>query len=165
MDHLPEGSVAPDFGLQDADGESYLLSSQTEKAPVMLAFYKSACPTCELTFPFIQQLYEGFAPGRRPAIWGVSQDDMEETRRFSGEIGVGFPVLVDEYPYAVSVEYEVHYVPTLYLVGRDGQIKLADFGFSKPALRSVAEFFAGELSQPAPVLFSGQDRLPDRRPG
>ena len=165
MDHLREGSVAPDFELQSAVGESFILSSQAQKAPVLLAFYKSACPTCQFTFPFIQQIYEGFVSGSRPVIWGVSQDDVTETRRFSDEIGIQFPVLVDEHPYPVSVDYEIQYVPTLYLIDRDGQIKLADFGFSKPALRFAAEYLADELSQPTPVLFSEQDQLPERRPG
>jgi peroxiredoxin len=165
MDHLAEGSIAPNFELSTVDGDSFRLSDQVAVGPFMLVFYKSSCPTCQLTLPFIQQLYEGFGPGQPPSIWAVSQDDVSETRRFGQEFGLQFPLLVDNHPYAVSDLYGLSYVPTVYLIDGDGQIEVADMGFSKPALGRVAESFRKQLNRPVPDLFSGHPKLPERRPG
>ncbi len=164
MDHLPEGTLAPDFELSTADGSPFRLSEHAGDRPVLLAFYKSACPTCQLTFPFIERLFGGFGPEARPAIWGISQDEAGPTRDFAERFGLGFPVLIDAHPYPVSVDYEVRYVPTVYLIDPGRRIRMADFGFSKPALRSAADAFARSLDRTAPDLFAG-DGLPERRPG
>lgn len=165
MENLPEGSSAPDFELPAADGSSFRLSRQRDNGPVMLAFYKSSCPTCQLTIPFIEQLFDGFDGGARPAIWAVSQDDAGETMEFIRRFGLSFPVLIDEHPFQVSSDYRLQYVPTLYLIDSDGRIRVADHGFSKPALTTIAGMFSEHLKQPAPVLFRDTDGLPERRPG
>ena len=164
MDHLPEGARAPDFELSTADGARFRLSDHVADRPVLLAFYKSACPTCQLTFPFIERLFDGFGPDARPAIWGISQDEADATRDFAERFGLGFPVLIDEHPYPVSVDFEIRYVPTMYLIDSGGLIRMADFGFSKPALRTAADAFSKSLDRPSPDLFAG-DGLPERRPG
>lgn len=165
MEHLAEGTIAPDFELSSVDGTAFRLSEHTARGPVMLAFYKGACPTCQMTFPFIERLFEGFGPRVHPAIWGISQDEAEETRSFARRFGLRFPVLVDDHPYPVSSDYELHYVPTVYLIDRKGRIELADFGFSKAALNRVAEAFSAHWKRPTPALFDDAASLPERRPG
>ena len=165
MEHLPEGSSAPDFELPTAGGSSFRLSRQTENGPVLLAFFKVSCPTCQLTLPVIEQLFDGFDEGARPTIWAVSQDDAGDTMEFVRRFGLSFPVLIDEHPFEVSSDYGLRYVPTLFVVDGDGRIRLADHGFSKPALTKIAGMFSEHLNQPAPMLFGDTDGLPDRRPG
>ena len=58
------GSKAPVFRLGS-------FSLENLAAPVLLAFFKINCPTCQLTFPFLQRL----ADRGGPRIVGVSQDD------------------------------------------------------------------------------------------
>jgi peroxiredoxin len=163
MEHLPEGSNAPDFVLESISGEPFGLTAALADGALALVFFKSSCPTCQLTLPFIQSLYASCGPGTR--IWGVSQDDRPETRRFAERYDLAFPILVDEHPYRVSDDYALKYVPTVYRIAADGRIQLADFGFSKPALRDLAAFFAGEAGIEPPHLFGDTDRLPERRPG
>ncbi len=165
MDHLEEGSSAPDFELQTPDGVRLKLSEAIRSGPVALVFYKSSCPTSQFTFPFIQKIFGGLSASSKPGIWGLSQDDSQETRHFIAEHGLGFPVAIDEYPYPVSSSYEVHFVPTLYLIDRERRIRMADFGFSKAALNTMAEELADALGCAPPSVFSAGDGLPEKRPG
>ena len=59
--------------------------------PVLLAFFKITCPVCQLTFPFLERLHTA---GTLP-IYGISQNDAEDTREFNQHFGVTFPTLLD----------------------------------------------------------------------
>jgi peroxiredoxin len=163
MDHLPTGSTAPDFELQTLEGQSLRLSEALESGPVMVVFYKQSCPTCQLTFPFIQRLFATAGAGSEVRIWAISQDAVEETRAFVGEYGLEFPVLLDAHPYPVSSDYELRFVPTFYLVDGDQTIQVADFGFSKPTLSSIARRL--KLEDDGALFGEDYQSLPDYRPG
>jgi peroxiredoxin len=165
MDHLDEGSVAPDFELLTPDGVPGILSEALKSGPMALAFYKASCPTSQLTFPFIQKIFQGLEEDTEPRIWGISQDNSAETAAFIAEHGLKFPVLIDDHPHEVSRAYELRFVPTLYLIDRDQRIILADFGFSKPALNAIGESIADAMGCPPPKVFFDGDGLPNRRPG
>jgi len=155
MSQLFMGAQAPDFELKDLNGQSLHLASALNQGPVVLAFYKAACPTCQFTFPYLQKIFSDVR--RRPAtpIWGISQDDLAETRRFAEEFGITFDLLIDEYPYPVSSAYSLKSVPAIFVVGTDGIISLSDFGFTKASLNQIAGF----------EWFSPNDGLPASRPG
>ncbi len=165
MDHLPEGALAPDFALETTAGETKRLSDVVVSGPVLLAFYKISCPTCQMVFPLIQKMIDGFGPGSTPAVFGVSQDETDPTRQFAVEFGIRFPVVIDPHPYAVSSEYALTFVPTVYLVDQDRTVRIADFGFSKTGLERVAAYFAAEIGGTPARLFSPDDGLPERYPG
>jgi len=165
MDHLKEGSSAPDFELRTYEGALLKLSEAIRPGPIALAFYKSSCPTSQLTLPFVQKIFSGLTASSTPRIWGISQDDTEETRQFIVAHGLEFPVAIDEHPFPVSASYELHFVPTLFLIDRERRIRLADFGFSKPGLNKIATALAESLDCTPPSVFSDGDGLPERRPG
>jgi peroxiredoxin len=155
MSQLAIGIHAPDFELNTADGRPGRLSQALQKGPVVLVFYKGECPTCQFTFPFIQQIYSKMGPSAPWTLWGISEDDPEETRAFARQHGITFDLLIDDYPYAVSAAYGLQSVPAIFIVQRDGTINLSEFGFSKSALNQIAGF----------EFFTPGDGLPEARPG
>ena len=50
------GNPAPDFELQNTDGQTISLSSLRGK-PVLLNFWKTSCYPCRLEMPFLQAIY------------------------------------------------------------------------------------------------------------
>ena len=156
MKQLPVGAVAPDFTLQLLNGREFRLGNQLAKGSLILVFYKASCPTCQLTFPYLQRIYSEFGNNAKYRIVGISQDDPAETREFIEHFGIGFDVAIDDHPYAVSSTYGLEFVPTIFLIGKDGKIQLSDYGFSKATLSELA----GPLQ-----LFSPDDGLPATRPG
>lgn len=157
MSQLSPGVSAPDFELSNLDGQARKLSEALAGGRVVLAFYKASCPTCQFTFPFIQRINAEFAkqPGKPLTIWGISQDDLPETRNFAAQLGISFELLVDEHPYPVSAAYGLEYVPGIFIVEPNGIISVSDFGFTKSSLNAIAGY---EFMKP-------DDGLPAARPG
>ena len=132
---LKPGSKAPDFTLPGLDGEQGSLKEMLAKGPVVLAFFKVSCPTCQYTFPFLDRLKDGKAQ-----VVGVSQDNQKATEAFNREYGVMFPVLLDaaadDYP--VSNAYQLTHVPSMVWVEPGGKIELVSVGFVKADLEEIA---------------------------
>ena len=155
MRQLSVGSPAPDFELKDVNGRARRLSEALAHGPVALAFYKSACPTCQFTFPYIQQIVLKAGATAGWTVWAVSEDDIGETRGFAQEYGITFDLLVDPYPYAVSAAYGLQFVPAIFLIQPSGRITVSEHGFTKAGLNQIAGF----------EFFTPNDGLPATRPG
>lgn len=138
------------------DGEAPLfriLENLTE--PVLLAFFKITCPTCQLTFPYLQRL----ADRGGPRIVGVSQDDADGTAEFNDAFGVRFETVQDAAPaYTVSNAYGLTHVPALFLVEPDRRISWASEGFAKAELENLAARWGV-------TLFDANERVPVFKPG
>ena len=147
---------APDFDLGSLSGERTSLGGLLSSGPVVLSFFKVTCPTCQLTFPFLERLHLG----GKARIVAISQDDAEATRAFNQRFGVTFNTLLDlrEEGYRVSNAYRITDVPTLVVVEADGSVSQTVAGFDKAALESLA----GRFSTP---VFRPDDRVPVFRPG
>ncbi|HEY6290470.1 MAG TPA: TlpA disulfide reductase family protein [Terriglobia bacterium] len=158
------GDKAPALSLRDMEGQAHSLDKALAKGPVLLAFFKAECPTCQYAFPFIERLHRQFA-SQGVSVWGVSQDSERESREFAAEFGVSFPTLIDAKPYEVSNRYGVACTPTLFLVGRDGKVELEGEGFSKQDLLAVQKKLAGEISVRPDDLFLPGERVPEYKPG
>ena len=155
MSQLSIEQGAPDFELHDMNGRSHRLADALARGPVALAFYKSGCPTCQFTFPYIQKIFSKAGKTADWTLWGVSEDDTDETRRFAKEYGITFDLLIDEHPYAVSAAYGLQYVPAIFLIQPGGTISVSEFGFTKAGLNRIAGF----------EFFTPNDGLPEARPG
>ena len=155
MSQLAVGAQAPDFELRDTAGRPQRLSDALASGAVALIFYKSSCPTSQFTLPYVEQIYSRLQKAAGLTLWGVSQDDAEETRRFAAEKGMTFKLLIDEHPYPVSSAFGLEFVPGIFLVRRDGTIAVSEFGFSKAGLNQIAGF----------EFFTPDDGLPAHRPG
>jgi peroxiredoxin len=104
---------------------------------VLLAFFKVTCPVCQFALPFLERLH---AAGTL-AIYGISQNDGEDTREFNREFGITFPMLCDteESGFPVSDAFGISSVPTLFLVERDGTISRAVEGWRKKEIEWLGE--------------------------
>ena len=153
---LKPGQNAPEFQLTDEQGQIKSLTDRLTGGPVLLAFFKNSCPTCQYTFPYLDRLYrETGVP-----VLGVSQDSAAATSEFNRTYGITFPTLLDtaESGYPVSNAYKITHVPSLFLVEADGRISLSDSGFSRSALEEIAGRFGGHA-------FRQGESVPDFRPG
>jgi peroxiredoxin len=164
MSPLKAGEMAPEFVLSGLDGTSFALSG-LRSAPTVLVFYKNTCPTCILTLPFLQRLYER-VEGSPVRFWGISQDSPEETRVFGEQHGITFPLFPDAPGYPVSNAYGITSVPTLHLVEGDGSIARTLQGFSQADLESLAAEFRSRFRIAGVTpLFTPADAVPLLRPG
>jgi peroxiredoxin len=165
MAALAAGTKAPEFALKAMDGGRFSLRDELVRGPVVLAFFKVSCPTCQYAFPFLERLERAYGHGGARVI-GVSQNDPKQTAAFTKEFGVTFPVLLDDTEtYPVSNAYGLTNVPTLFWIAQDGEIELSSVGWVKADFseisRKMAEF--GKI-QPG-VLFKAGEEVRDFRAG
>lgn len=154
---LAVGAAAPDFELPELNGGVVRLREWLAGGPVVVAFFKTTCPTCMLSLPFLERIHQRTS---RLRVLPVSQDGVEATRRFHDDFEITLPTVMDaaEEGYAVSNAYGITHVPSLFLVSREGVVEWFSTGFSKPELE--------ELGQRAGVaVFGAQDRVPVWKPG
>src|SRR5690242_11554443 len=95
MTALAKGTKAPGFELKSSDGKKFSLHDELANGPVVLAFFKVSCPTCQYTLPFLERLYKAYR-NKGVKLIGVSQNDATETASFAKEFGITFPLLLDD---------------------------------------------------------------------
>ncbi len=164
MSLIKAGKSAPPFGLIATDGKTYSLAEARKNGPVLAAFFKVTCPTCQYTFPFLERLHQQLR-ANGVQIWGIAQDGVKDSQRFAREYSVTFPILMDDKPYRVSREYGLEYVPTLFLIEPDGAIAIESEGFNKRDLLEIQRSLAQALSAPVGELFSPKEAVPEYKPG
>lgn len=163
---ISPGSTAPGFDLPalGADGERLGLDELTRSGPVLLAFFKTSCPVCTLSFPLWGQLDERY--GHAVNVVGVSQDPLAKARPWLDGLGFDAPVVDDSDGYGVSRAYDVETVPTLVLVDKAGEVLAASQGWDRERANAwdadLAEL-AG-VASPGPLTTVGDGR-PPFRPG
>ena len=152
---LKAGDRAPDFRLPLQRGGEVSLSELLADGPVLLAFFKISCPVCQLTFPFLERIHQGGTL----RIYGVSQNDQDDTADFNRSFGVTFPMLLDpETSFPASNAFGITNVPTLFLVEPDGVISWKLDGWSK---RDVQDLGARAGVNP----FRAQEFVPEWKAG
>ena len=164
MQTLRAGKTAPTFQLATTTGERLSLSEALASGPVLLAFFKVACPVCQFTFPFLQRMYEQMRQ-KGVQIWGVVQDKAPDGTRFATTYGVAFPILIDDSPYKVSRAYGLTHVPSLFLIKPDGVVEIFSDGFSKADLLALQQSLARFLFATPPSLFLPTESIPEYKPG
>ncbi|HEY3439522.1 MAG TPA: TlpA disulfide reductase family protein [Paludibaculum sp.] len=152
---MEEGQTAPDFRLQLAGGGYRTLDDLVADGPVLLAFYKVTCPTCQLALPYLERLQGGAI-----SVFAVCQDDAERAAEFATAFGVNLPNLLDSVDdgYPASNAYGVTNVPSLYLVEPDKRISWEWIGFHKQRFERLAER-AGRM------IFTPADNVPESKSG
>jgi peroxiredoxin len=161
---LTAGTQAPEISLTSATGQKLSLEDALKKGPVLAAFFKVSCPTCQFTLPFIERMYETYGSAKF-TIWGISQNDAADTREFLKEYGVKFPTLIDNDGFVASNQYGLTNVPSIFLISPDGEIRTSSVGFARADLETIAAEAARASDKPATPLFKPGEVIPDYKPG
>jgi peroxiredoxin len=150
MPALATGTKAPEFSLKTTDGNQFDLASELSRGPVVLAFFKVSCPTCQYAFPFMERLHRAYRKNSAQIV-GVSQNGAKDTVSFAREFGVSFPLLLDDPSnYAVSNAYGLTNVPTVYWIAQDGEIEVSSVGWVKADFEQINRKMA-DVGKTAPA--------------
>lgn len=166
MAALEAGSRAADFTLPALDSGQYSLGEALKGGPVLAAFFKSNCPTCQFTLPFLERFYRHFRDSK-VQIWAICQDEREQAGEFAAEYGLTMPVLLEdvESDYPVSNAYGLTHVPTLFLIGQAGDILQSSVGFARKDLVQMARRLETLTGKKGFVPFRDEDDVPDFKSG
>jgi peroxiredoxin len=150
---------AQEFALKSTTGKSLVLSELLKRGPVVLAFFKVGCPVCQYAFPYIERLWQ-IHKTEPVSFVGISQDKLADTEAFMKQYGVTFPVVLDDpHGYKVSNAYKLTNVPTVYLVDRDGSIRVSSVGWVRKELEDInlQLSMTAPSKQKFPVFKSGEE--------
>jgi len=122
------GKPAPDFTLNSLNGNAITRSDYRGKW-VMLDFWIWTCSACRAKLPLIQEVYTRI-PKEKLAILTIHNRGRESIIRtyVEGE-NLTIPVLLDPEG-IVNAHYNVHALPTFFIIDDDGIIRLIDPEFS-----------------------------------
>ena len=99
---------------------------------VLVDIWTYSCVNWLRTLPYVSAWDERYRE-RGLVVVGVHapefgfEHDLDNVRRAAGELGVGYPVVIDN-DFAIWRSLDNHYWPALYLVGGDGRIRFHHFG-------------------------------------
>jgi len=147
------------------DGRSFSLREALAKGPLIAAFFKISCPTCQYAFPYLQRIYQAHRH-QAVTIVGISQNDKKDTAAFLKQYGVTFPVLLDDVStYPVSNAYGLTNVPTIFWIAQDGEIEISSVGWIRREMEDLnrrAAQISGDVLKP---LFDRDEEIADFRAG
>jgi peroxiredoxin len=165
MAALTVGTKAPEFELKALDGRRFALRDELAKGPVVLAFFKVGCPTCQYAFPFLERLERAYGH-KAVQIVGVSQNDSEKTEGFIKEFGVTFPVLLDDTEkYLVSNAYGLTNVPSIFWIAQDGEIEVSSVGWLRADFTEINSKMAESGKSAPSAIFNPGEEVRDFRAG
>jgi len=148
---LPTGESAPEFSLEDLDGNEVRLTDQRGQV-VLVNFWATWCGPCLQELPHIQQIHEKYQD-QGLVVLAISTDHQKSAvRPFVEKNGYTFPVLfVDE---EVENVYQIRGIPVVYLIDRTGVIRFDKVGFcpggEKEIERQVEQLLEEEMDIPLP---------------
>lgn len=116
------GKPAPNFLLTDLQGQQLQLS-QLHGTPILLIFFKSTCPWCQIELPKLGEAFRRH-PDIGVQIIGivVGQDDESSATRFAQEKNLDFRLALDTQHQAREA-YPLQRVPTVVLIDRFGNVQ------------------------------------------
>jgi len=130
------GKAAPDFTLQNLDGQSISLSDLKGK-PVLVNFWATWCGPCVSEMPYIQEIHEDWSDSGLMVLAINMGDSASEVEQFLQEHNLSLPVLLDTKK-VVAPKYGIRAIPTTFFIDKDGivQVKVIGAFPSKAAIES-----------------------------
>ncbi len=165
MAALKIGTAAPEFSLPTTDGKKFSLAEARTHGPVLMVFFKVSCPVCQFSLPYLERIHKSYGKGRLTVV-GISQNPLKETLAFMREYGISFPVALDDpKSYAVSNQYGLTNVPTVFLISPEGKIQVSSVGWVRNEIEEANRSLAQAASAaPGRIFKSGED-IPEFKAG
>ena len=142
LSKLPTPVAAPDFTLEDMDGETYTLSELRGKV-VMVNFWASWCPPCREELPSMETVYQALK-NEDFIVLAINQwETPDHVFSYMGQLEVypNFPILFDR-DSSVSVAFGVQGLPTTLLINKQGHVVYRAVGgrnFNHPEVRALIQ--------------------------
>jgi len=162
---LEAGAKAPEISLSSTHGRKFSLSETLSSTPVVTAFFKAECPTCQYAFPFLERMAKAY-PRDKILVVGISQNPQDDTVTFARKFGVTFPIMLDDTKsYPASNAYGLTNVPSTFMVSPDGKIGFSSIGWDKKDITRLNELVAKAAGMAPAEIFKAGEQVLDFKAG
>ncbi len=115
------GQAAPDFELQNLDGQSISLNDLKGK-PVLINFWATRCRPCVSEMPYLQEIYNEWS-GKGLMVLAINiGESSAKVKTFLQDNDLSLPVLLDT-KLDVFRRYNIRWIPTTFFIDKDGIIQ------------------------------------------
>jgi thiol-disulfide isomerase/thioredoxin len=135
------GSTAPPWKLVDAAGKEHELAQYRGKI-VVLDFWATWRRPCLKAMPDIQKLHERYRDRGAVVLGLATNDDHQLAAEYMRKKGYSYPLLLNGEKLR---EYNPTALPTLYLIGPDGKVLLAEVGNRRDGYEKYASLIERHL--------------------
>ncbi len=120
------GKDAPDFSVEDIEGKTHKLSDYRGRN-VVVVFWATWCPACNLEIPHLIELRNMFAEDKL-AILSISNEEPEHLKNFAESKGINYTVTsLGDSPLPEPFA-NVASIPTTFFIDPEGKITFAAVG-------------------------------------
>ena len=120
------GKDAPDFSVDDIEGKTHKLSDYRGRN-VVVVFWATWCPACNLEIPHLIELRNMFAEDKL-AILAISDEEPEHLKNFAALKGINYTVTsLGDSPLPEPFA-NVSSIPTTFFIDPEGKITFAAVG-------------------------------------
>lgn len=126
MTAIPGNIMAPEFVLQDTEGNTHRLSDYRGK-PVIINFWTTWCPPCREELPSMNRAWH-LLEKEGIAMLALNMGENEDAIFiFSADYPTDFPILMDQSGEVIE-QWPVKGLPTTYVIAPDGTIAYRAIG-------------------------------------
>ncbi len=126
------------FVAKDIHGNTVALDSVLQERAVILDFWATWCKHCDEE---LDRLKKHFSEREDVQIIAISQDTrrgLSRVRRMARAHNWDFPIILDEGK-KISSRYGVIALPTVVVIGRDGEVRAKIVGFNPRLINLIEE--------------------------
>lgn len=137
------GEMAPEWSLEDPDGNDYALSDLRGRVVVM-DFWATWCGPCRMAMPGMQKLHEEFKD-QPVSVLGINCWESGDPESFMAGKGLDYGLLVNGDN--VANAYGVSGIPTFYVIGKDGKVVHHEVGYDPDGEARLREIIKEALAE------------------
>ncbi len=120
------GTKALDFSIEDIEGKTHKLSDYLGRN-VIVVFWATWCPACNLEIPHLIELRKTFADDKL-AILAISNEEPERLKQFTESKSINYTVASLGGNPLPTPFADVTSIPTTFFIDPEGKIKFAAVG-------------------------------------
>lgn len=132
---LSVGEIAPDWRLNDAQGNAHSLAEYQGKIVVM-DFWATWCIPCKEVMPRMQKLYEKYQD-RGVVVFGINSWENNDPAALMKKKHYSYGLLLKGE--VIAGAYKVTTLPAVYIIGADGRVIYSHEGVDDKNLASLIE--------------------------